>query len=81
MSATVAIPVNMAQQTRPVRLNPTTAEKVRLIAQWMTDTDYFRDKEVTSMGDLLEKWAEPHIKQFIQLAVRHAEKKNKELLD
>jgi hypothetical protein len=68
------------QTTRPVRLNPVVAEKVRIIAQWMTDTDHFKNGEEVSMGDLLSKWAEPHIKKHIDQAVQHANEKNKDLL-
>lgn len=81
MSAVADIPVYMANQTKPVRMKPATTEKLRLIVQWMNDTDYYHDGEIVSMGDLLDKWAEPHIKQFIKQAVAHSEKKNKELLN
>lgn len=78
MPATIEL---MAKNTRPVRLKPSVAEKVRLIAQWMTETDFLQNKEEVSMGDLLSKWADPHIKKYIDRAVQHANEKNKGLLD
>lgn len=81
MPAIADIPVLMSQETKPVRINPAIAKKLRLIVEWMNDTDHFHTNEVVSMGDLLAKWAEPHIKQYIKQAVTHSEKKNKELLD
>lgn len=75
------MPFMAKPQTRPVRLAPDVAEKVRLIAQWMTDTDLKGDGIEVTMGDLLAEWARPFIVKYLDDAVKHDIKKKRAMLD
>jgi hypothetical protein len=79
MAATM--PYMAKPATRPVKLAPDIAEKVRLIAEWMTDTSLKGDGVEVSMGDLLSEWSRPHIAKYLEDAVKHDMKKKKAMLD